>query len=354
MSTWLPEHWGNLSPEAQWSHCWPTTPGRHKHWPDSGLHEFPYEPSSEQWQAVDRKQERCEKPIRRSATGLKAAWSQNDAIANGPQVVSRIWFPIVYFRDGGSLEGRGLRVSHAAASWEELQIHHMGCQQQDSTRGCGRIRDVCPAESWEEADEGPRNPQRRGSQENSAASGLIRGITPTHRHSRDIRSGQEHSCRTRRRRSWENKGTGHLSCTLHLRHRRHRRCTLEGRETQMLWAFNKRGVAYLWKQAVSPVLTLTVGEGVVSWLAAVACRTFNTLTAQALPWGITHDLRCPSVVTLARCGRADTRTLNSLSTYELSIPPCDERQLLRVTRCHGLSSTQVSAAAGQTEEPERM
>lgn len=82
----LPEQWGNLSPEAQWSHCWPTTPGRHKHWPDSGLHEFPYEPSSEQWQAVDRTQEPHEKQVQCSATRVKTAWNQN--AMNGPK-----WFP---------------------------------------------------------------------------------------------------------------------------------------------------------------------------------------------------------------------------------------------------------------------
>lgn len=71
MLVWLPEQWGNLSPEAHWSHCWPTTPGRHRHWPDSGLHDFPYEPSCEQWQAVDRKQECREKQFHHCAAGVK-------------------------------------------------------------------------------------------------------------------------------------------------------------------------------------------------------------------------------------------------------------------------------------------
>lgn len=164
---WLPEQWGNVSPEAHWSQCWPTTPGRHKHWPDSGLHSFPYEPSCEQWQAVDRQRESREKQVHHSTTGVKTLFNQN--AANGSQLFSRIWFPIVYFWDDDSLKGRSRHVSHAVASWEKLQIHHRGCQQQDLTRGCGRMRPL----AWRSHEKRPerRNQQRRGSRGNGTPLG---------------------------------------------------------------------------------------------------------------------------------------------------------------------------------------
>lgn len=245
MLTRLPEHWGNWSPEAQWSHCWPTTPGRHKHWPDSGLHEFPYDPSSEQWQAVDRKQERNEQWVHRSATGVKTVSGKKHH--ERPQVVSRIGFPIGYFSHHGSLEGRSLHVSHAATSWEESRIHHWGCQRGDLTRGCGRISDVRSEESWEEAGGEPftKPAAMRFSCKQRTRWVYLSHQCATHQRSRDIRSGQVHSCRTRRLRSWENIYTGRWSCTQRRPHRRHRRCTLE-RGKQKYYEFATRArEAYL-------------------------------------------------------------------------------------------------------------
>lgn len=131
----------------------------------------------------------------------------------------------------------------------------------------------------------------------------LRGITPTHQHSRDIRSGQVHSCRTRRRHSWENRCTGRLWCTRRLRHRRHRRRTLEGEKYNCCEHPIKASSLYTKGNIdlgeATPSLTLAVGKGEVSWLAAVTSRTSDALTAQAPTWGIANGLHCPSVVTRA-------------------------------------------------------
>lgn len=182
--------------------------------------------------------------------------------------------------------------------------------------GLWENEDVRSAESWEEAERQPSKPAARWFPGNWRTHGFLylptvrlRGIPPTHQHSRGTRSGQVHSCRTRRRHSWENKCTGQLKCTQRRRHRRHHRSTLEGEKYKYCKHPMKCTNKNKHLRAVSPVLTLTVGEGVVSWLAAVTSRTCDTPTAQTPSRGITNGLHCPSVVTWALCGHTRTHCI---------------------------------------------